>query len=137
MLILLSDWIGRTKRRKVYVIGTLKRPVPLQHFLLFRDEVFNLMPAGGSFRTGVVGEATARMKERDQPKPPTAENAKMKNERQLEKLAVASQRAGKQLSGANVSNKTNQKTSSGPGGGGSFAVGGSKAEWVQLGNNYD
>ena len=86
----------------------------------------------------MIGEATARMKERDQPKPPTAENAKMKNDRQAEKLAVASQRAGKQLSAATMSNKTSQKKpSSGPGGGGSFAVGGSKAEWVQLGDNYD
>ena len=24
------DWIGRTKRRKVYVMSTAKRPVPLQ-----------------------------------------------------------------------------------------------------------
>lgn len=29
-----SDWIGRTKRRKVYVTSTNKRPVPLAHYLL-------------------------------------------------------------------------------------------------------
>ncbi|KAF7271600.1 hypothetical protein GWI33_015550 [Rhynchophorus ferrugineus] len=28
-----ADWLGRTHQRKVYVITTLKRPVPLQHFL--------------------------------------------------------------------------------------------------------
>ncbi|PVU94798.1 hypothetical protein BB559_002930 [Furculomyces boomerangus] len=28
-----SEWIGRTKKSKVYVIKTLKRPVPLEHFL--------------------------------------------------------------------------------------------------------
>ena len=28
-----SDWIGRTKRKPVYVISTLKRPVPLEHYL--------------------------------------------------------------------------------------------------------
>lgn len=28
-----SDWIGRTKRRRVYVIKTNYRPVPLSHFL--------------------------------------------------------------------------------------------------------
>lgn len=45
-----SDWIGRTKRRKVYVTGTAKRPVPLQHFLFHRDEVQPLTSAGGPFR---------------------------------------------------------------------------------------
>ena len=34
-----SEWIGRTKKRKVYVVSTPKRPVPLQHFLLYDDEV--------------------------------------------------------------------------------------------------
>ena len=33
------DWIGRTKRRLVYIISTNKRPIPLQHFLLYDDEV--------------------------------------------------------------------------------------------------
>ena len=28
-----SDWIGRTKHKPVYVISTLKRPVPLEHYL--------------------------------------------------------------------------------------------------------
>lgn len=28
-----ADWIGRTKRRDIYVITTLKRPVPLEHHL--------------------------------------------------------------------------------------------------------
>jgi antiviral helicase SKI2 len=28
-----ADWVGRTKRKKIYVISTSKRPVPLQHFL--------------------------------------------------------------------------------------------------------
>lgn len=28
-----ADWIGRTKRKKIYVISTLKRPVPLEHHL--------------------------------------------------------------------------------------------------------
>ncbi|XP_060530075.1 superkiller complex protein 2 isoform X2 [Cylas formicarius] len=28
-----ADWLGRTHQRKVYVVTTSKRPVPLQHFL--------------------------------------------------------------------------------------------------------
>ena len=42
------DWIGRTKSRRVFVCGTTKRPVPLQHFMLHRDEVAPLMLADGA-----------------------------------------------------------------------------------------
>ncbi|XP_043255011.1 helicase SKI2W [Colletes gigas] len=28
-----ADWVGRTKKKKMFVISTLKRPVPLQHYL--------------------------------------------------------------------------------------------------------
>ena len=28
-----ADWVGRIKRKNIYVISTLKRPVPLEHFL--------------------------------------------------------------------------------------------------------
>jgi len=28
-----ANWIGKTKRKKIYVISTLKRPVPLEHYL--------------------------------------------------------------------------------------------------------
>src|SRR5699024_7226560 len=33
-----SDWLGRTRRKKTYVVSTTKRPVPLKHyFYLGRD----------------------------------------------------------------------------------------------------
>ena len=38
-----ADWVGRTKRKKVFVTGTTKRPVPLEHVLYFggdKDEDF-------------------------------------------------------------------------------------------------
>ncbi|KNC79003.1 hypothetical protein SARC_08591 [Sphaeroforma arctica JP610] len=28
-----AEWIGRTKKKHVYVISTLQRPVPLEHYL--------------------------------------------------------------------------------------------------------
>lgn len=49
-----SDWIGRTKRRKVYVTSTNKRPVPLQHYLLHDEEVYKLMQAEGGFLPGIA-----------------------------------------------------------------------------------
>lgn len=50
-----ADWVGRTKRKKIYVISTLRRPVPLEHFLYTgsnaktRDELFLIQDASGQF----------------------------------------------------------------------------------------
>ncbi len=50
-----ADWVGRTKKRKIFVLSTLKRPVPLEHFLYTgtdgktRDEIFLLQDASGKF----------------------------------------------------------------------------------------
>ena len=50
-----ADWVGRTKQRKIWVISTPKRPVPLEHYLYTgnsgktRDERFLLQDAGGAF----------------------------------------------------------------------------------------
>lgn len=31
--IIFANWVGRIKKRKMYVISTIKRPIPLQHYL--------------------------------------------------------------------------------------------------------
>jgi antiviral helicase SKI2 len=31
--LMFADWVGKIKKKKVFVISTLKRPVPLQHYL--------------------------------------------------------------------------------------------------------
>jgi antiviral helicase SKI2 len=47
-----ADWVGRTKRRKVYVTGTLRRPVPLEHCLFANGGLYKVcekdvfLPAG-------------------------------------------------------------------------------------------
>lgn len=51
-----ANWVGRIKRRKVYVISTPKRPVPLRHFLYVgcggksRDDIFMIVDENGKFR---------------------------------------------------------------------------------------
>lgn len=51
----LADWVGSTKKRKVYVISTLKRPVPLMHYLYTgvggksKDDITLLVDADGNF----------------------------------------------------------------------------------------
>lgn len=50
-----ANWVGKTKRKKVYVISTPKRPVPLQHFLYTgnggksKDDIFLIVDENGKF----------------------------------------------------------------------------------------
>lgn len=50
-----SNWVGLTKRKRVYVISTLKRPVPLKHYLYTghsketKKELFLLVDSDGRF----------------------------------------------------------------------------------------
>jgi antiviral helicase SKI2 len=51
-----ANWVGKTKRKKVYVISTAKRPIPLQHYLYTgsgsksKDDIFLLVDENGKFR---------------------------------------------------------------------------------------
>lgn len=60
-----SNWVGMTKRKKVYVISTLKRPVPLKHYLYTghngetKKELFLIVDADGHFLTNGYSDAKA------------------------------------------------------------------------------
>lgn len=51
-----ASWLGFTKKRKVYVISTLQRPVPLQHYIYTgtdgksRDERYLILDDKGNFK---------------------------------------------------------------------------------------
>ncbi|XP_043214939.1 helicase SKI2W-like isoform X2 [Amphibalanus amphitrite] len=64
-----ADWIGSIKKRKVRVISTLKRPVPLEHFLYTgqggksRDDRFLVLDSRGQFsRPGYIKAVDAKTK---------------------------------------------------------------------------
>ncbi|TPX41563.1 hypothetical protein SeMB42_g05518 [Synchytrium endobioticum] len=38
-----AEWLGRTKQKDVYVISTPKRPVPLEHFLYVKKEIYKIV----------------------------------------------------------------------------------------------
>uniref|UniRef100_A0AAX7U5D3 SKI2 homolog, superkiller viralicidic activity 2-like n=1 Tax=Astatotilapia calliptera TaxID=8154 RepID=A0AAX7U5D3_ASTCA len=65
-----SEWIGRIKKRHIYVISTLKRPVPLEHYLYTgnstktQKEMFLLVDATGNFLTKGYYAAVDAKKER-------------------------------------------------------------------------
>lgn len=56
-----SDWIGRTKKKKIHVISTLKRPVPLQHFLYAGKELFKLYDASSGYLPGAYTGAKSKL----------------------------------------------------------------------------
>ncbi len=44
-----ANWVGRTKRRKIFVMKTLHRPVPLEHSLFIFNKFHVIKEANGSF----------------------------------------------------------------------------------------
>ena len=54
-----SNWIGRTKRKKVYVISTPNRPVPLEHHLWTNGKMFKVLDRVGGFNTTEHSKAMA------------------------------------------------------------------------------
>lgn len=44
-----ANWVGRTKHRKIFVIKTLYRPVPLEHHLFIMDKFHIIKEANGNF----------------------------------------------------------------------------------------
>ncbi|XP_037007231.2 SKI2 subunit of superkiller complex protein [Artibeus jamaicensis] len=65
-----ADWIGRLKRRQIYVISTVARPIPLEHYLFTgnspktQDELFLLLDSQGTFHTKGYYAAVEAKKER-------------------------------------------------------------------------
>lgn len=65
-----SDWLGRTRQKKTYVVSTNKRPVPLKHYVyLGRDgktqnQQFLILEGEGQINKANFDEAVEIMKER-------------------------------------------------------------------------
>jgi antiviral helicase SKI2 len=45
------DWCGRTKQKNIYVISTLKRPVPLEHHLYADGKIYMVVDSAKKFHT--------------------------------------------------------------------------------------
>jgi antiviral helicase SKI2 len=138
-----SDWIGRTKQKRVHLISTNKRPVPLQHFLYFDNEMFKLMEGDKNYNAAAIPAANKHLQEKLKPKPQKEENAKMQQQRMNEKAGKAAQVTGNnskqkqqqifqqmQQQKQQHQNKPGSHQRGGGGGGGS--VGGGKTQWTAL-----
>lgn len=65
-----ADWVGRTKKKDVYVVSTTKRPVPLEHFLYAGKDIIRVVDERGQFLARGVhqaADALTRKQDRDAP----------------------------------------------------------------------
>ena len=53
-----ADWVGRTKRKNIYVISTPKRPVPLEHHLFAGKELHKIVDSSSRFLSNGHRDAT-------------------------------------------------------------------------------
>ncbi|KAF7307318.1 ATP-dependent RNA helicase [Mycena indigotica] len=44
-----ADWVGRTKKKDIYVISTAQRPVPLEHYLYAGREMYKIVDSKRNF----------------------------------------------------------------------------------------
>ncbi|CAA7264771.1 unnamed protein product [Cyclocybe aegerita] len=63
-----ADWVGRTKKKDIYVISTPQRPVPLEHYLYAGREIYKIVDAGRNFLGQgykEAGEAVRRKQDKE------------------------------------------------------------------------
>lgn len=93
-----AEWVGRTKKKNIWVISTPKRPVPLEHYLWANKNIHKIVGPDRKFIEKGWKDASSALQKRDQP--PAAANAS--NAR-----GGANQRGGR--GGANQRGGNNQR----------------------------
>ncbi|KAF2457954.1 NUC185 domain-containing protein [Lineolata rhizophorae] len=70
-----ASWVGRTKKKDIYVISTPKRPVPLEHYLWTNKQMFKIVNSEKQFleagwkaaNDNLTGKDKATAKKSDEP----------------------------------------------------------------------
>lgn len=65
-----ASWVGRTKKKDIYVISTAKRPVPLEHYLWAGKDIHKIVTADKKFIDNGWKEANDILSGRDKKAPP-------------------------------------------------------------------
>ncbi|KAJ7070626.1 antiviral helicase [Mycena amicta] len=63
-----ADWVGRTKKKDIYVISTAQRPVPLEHYLYAGRELYKIVDSRRNFLSlgyKEAGEALRRKQDKE------------------------------------------------------------------------
>ncbi|KAK5128632.1 hypothetical protein LTR08_003953 [Meristemomyces frigidus] len=90
-----ASWVGRTKKKDIYVISTPKRPVPLEHYLWADKKMFKIVDSNKAFIEKGWKDANDAMSGRDKI---VAAEQKAKEK---EEVAVAAGRGGRGGRGQN------------------------------------
>lgn len=69
-----ASWVGRTKKKDIYVISTPKRPVPLEHYLWAGKAMHKIVDADKKFLDRGWKEANIAMSGKDKSQPVTEMN---------------------------------------------------------------
>ncbi|ORY79874.1 antiviral helicase SKI2 [Protomyces lactucae-debilis] len=67
-----ANWVGRTKQKDIYVISTLKRPIPLEHYLYANKKMFKIVDADKKWNAIGYKEATGALVRNKEAKPVVA-----------------------------------------------------------------
>jgi antiviral helicase SKI2 len=70
-----ASWVGRTKKKDIYVISTSKRPIPLEHYLWAGKGMHKIVTADKKFIDNGWKEANDVMSGKDKVKAPAAKEA--------------------------------------------------------------
>lgn len=70
-----ASWVGRTKKKDIYVISTPKRPVPLEHYLWADKAMHKIVDSEKRFQEKGWKEANLAMSGRDKPTAPGQTNS--------------------------------------------------------------
>ena len=133
-----ASWVGRTKKKDIYVISTTKRPVPLEHYLWGGKEMFKIVDSSKRFLEKGWKEANIAISGRDSSKPTlqsngTAASRGGANDRggRGGQRGGGQQRGGPQRGRANPNRGTGNIARTGRGGGRSTAAQ-DRNIWVHL-----
>ena len=67
-----ANWVGRTKQKDIYVISTLKRPVPLEHHLYANKKLFKIVDANKQWLAAGYKDASQALVRNKEAKPVVA-----------------------------------------------------------------
>lgn len=70
-----ASWVGRTKKKDIYVISTPKRPVPLEHYIWAGKDKYKIVDSNKRFIEGGWKEANEVLSGRDKMKAQKASEA--------------------------------------------------------------
>jgi antiviral helicase SKI2 len=70
-----ASWVGRTKKKDIYVISTAKRPIPLEHYLWAGKGIYKIVTADKKFIDNGWKEANDVLSGKDKVKAPVVKEA--------------------------------------------------------------